>query len=82
MQVTVFERNPHPGGRCDWIEREGHHFDTGPTLMVMRKIYDAEFMALGTPIHELLNLQQVDPTYQLVFDDGSQRQLTSNLQSL
>jgi phytoene desaturase len=80
--VTVFEKNPHPGGRCDWIEREGHHFDTGPTLMVMRKIYDAEFLALGTPIHELLDLQQVDPTYQLVFDDGSQLALTSNMHFL
>ena len=76
--VMVFEKNPHPGGRCDWIEREGHHFDTGPTLMVMRKIYDQEFIALGVPIHELLDLQQVDPTYHLVFDDGSQLALTSN----
>jgi phytoene desaturase len=82
LHVTVFEKNPHPGGRCDWIEREGHHFDTGPTLMVMRKIYDAEFMALGTPIDDLLDLQLVDPTYQLIFDDGSQLALTSNLQSL
>jgi phytoene desaturase len=82
LHVTVFEKNPHPGGRCDWIEREGHHFDTGPTLMVMRKIYDAEFMALGTPIQELLDLQQVDPTYQLVFDDGSRLALTSDMQSL
>jgi phytoene desaturase len=82
LHVTVFEKNPHPGGRCDWIEREGHHFDTGPTLMVMRKIYDAEFMALGTPIDELLDLQQVDPTYQLVFDDGSRLALTSNMRAL
>jgi phytoene desaturase len=82
LHVTVFEKNPHPGGRCDWIEREGHHFDTGPTLMVMRKIYDAEFEALGTPIQELLDLQQVDPTYQLVFDDGSQLALTSKMKYL
>jgi phytoene desaturase len=80
--VTVFEKNPHPGGRCDWIEREGHHFDTGPTLMVMSKVYEAEFAALGTPMSELLDLQQVDPTYRLVFDDGSQLALTSNLKSM
>jgi phytoene desaturase len=82
LHVTVFEKNPHPGGRCDWIDREGHHFDTGPTLMVMRKIYDAEFEALGTPIEELLGLQRVDPTYKLVFDDGSQLALTSKMKFL
>ncbi len=81
-RVTVFEKNPHPGGRCDWIERDGHHFDTGPTLVVMHKLYEAEFAALGTPITELLDLQRVDPSYRLVFDDGSQLRLTDNMQSL
>ena len=47
LHVTVYEKNPNPGGRCDWIEREGHHFDTGPTLMVMPRVYEAEFTALG-----------------------------------
>ncbi len=80
--VTVFEKNPHPGGRCDRLERDGHHFDTGPTLMVMSKVYEAEFAALGTPIADLLDLQQVDPTYRLVFDDGSQLALTANQPSM
>lgn len=82
FHVIVYEKNPHPGGRCDWIEREGHHFDTGPTLMVMGKVYEAEFKSLGASIHNLLDLQQVDPTYRLVFDDGSQLALTSDMHSL
>jgi phytoene desaturase len=82
FHVTVFEKNPNPGGRCDWIEREGHHFDTGPTLMVMQRVYEAEFASLSSHMNELLNLQQVDPTYRLVFDDGSQLALTSNMQSM
>ncbi|PWB56865.1 MAG: phytoene desaturase [Anaerolineales bacterium] len=82
LHVTVFEKNPHPGGRCDWIELEGHHFDTGPTLMVMHQVYEQEFSALGTPMQELLDLQHVDPSYHLVFDDGSQLALTSDMGSL
>ena len=82
LHVTVLEKNSDPGGRCDWIEREGHHFDTGPTLMVMKPIYEAEFTSLGSAINDLLDLQQVDPTYRLVFDDGSQLALTSDMQSL
>jgi phytoene desaturase len=82
IKVTVIEKNSRAGGRCDRISRDGHHFDTGPTLLVMPLLYEAEFAALGTPMRELLDLQRVDPTYHLVFDDGSQLALTSDMKSL
>ena len=81
-QVTVIEKNARPGGRCDRINRDGHRFDTGPTLLVMPLLYEAEFSALGIPMHEMLDLQRVDPTYHLVFDDGSKLALTSDIKSL
>ena len=31
-QVTVVEKNERAGGRNDRVIKEGHHFDTGPTL--------------------------------------------------
>ena len=82
IKVTVIEKNSRPGGRCDHISRDGHHFDTGPTLLVMPLLYEAEFNALGTSMHAKLDLQRVDPTYHLVFDDGSQLALTSNMKSM
>jgi len=82
LKVTVVEKNSRPGGRCDRISRAGHHFDTGPTLLVMPLLYEAEFAALGTSMHEMLDVQRVDPTYHLVFDDGSQLSLTSDMKSL
>src|SRR5512136_1179397 len=82
LHVMVVEKNPHPGGRCDRFSRAGHHFDTGPTLFVMPLLYEAEFRALGASLHEQLDLIPVDPTYRLVFDNGSQLALTSNLKSL
>lgn len=81
-KVTVIDKNDRPGGRCDRLEREGHRFDTGPTLLVMPLLYQAEFRALGASLSELLDLQRVDPTYQLAFDDGSRLALTSDLQSM
>jgi phytoene desaturase len=82
LNVTVLEKNPRPGGRCDRFSRDGHHFDTGPTLMVMPLIYEAEFNALGASIREMLTLQRVDPTYHLVFDDGSKLALTSDMKAM
>jgi phytoene desaturase len=79
MQVTVVEKNARPGGRCDHLVRDGHHFDTGPTLLVMPLVYEAEFKALGVSLHDVLELQRVDPTYHLVFDDNSQLALTSDM---
>jgi phytoene desaturase len=82
LKVTVVEKNARPGGRCDRLSRDGHHFDTGPTLLVMPLLYEAEFAALGASFREWLDLQRVDPTYHLVFDDGSQLALTSDMKSL
>ena len=82
LRVTVVEKNARPGGRCDRFCREGHHFDTGPTLLVMPLLYEAEFRALGSSLRERLDLQRVDPTYHLVFDNGRQLALTSDLESL
>ena len=76
--VSVLEKNDGPGGRCGRFDRDGHRFDTGPTLMVMRLVYEAEYHALGASLSERLELHRVDPTYRLVFDDGSQLALTSD----
>jgi phytoene desaturase len=82
FDVTVVKKNSHPGGRCDRISRDGHHFDTGPTLLVMPLLYESEFRALGTSLHDMLDLERVDPTYHLVFDDGSHLALTSDMKSM
>jgi phytoene desaturase len=82
FHVTVLEKNAHPGGRCDRFSREGHHFDTGPTLFLLPSMYEAEFRALGTSLREQLDLQRVDPTYHLVFDNGSQLALSSDMKFL
>ncbi len=82
LHVTVVEKNSQPGGRCGRFSQLGHHFDTGPTLFVMPLVYEAEFHALGASMHEQLDLQRVDPTYHLVFDDGSQLALTSQTESM
>jgi phytoene desaturase len=82
LHVTVIEKNTRPGGRCDRFVRQGHQFDAGPTLFVMPLVYAAEFAALGASMHELLELQRVDPTYHLVFDDDSRLALTSDMKRM
>ena len=80
LKVIVFEKNPRPGGRCNRFSRDGHHFDSGPTLLIMPLLYEAEFAALEAPLHEMLELQRVDPTYHVIFDDGRHLDLSSDMQ--
>lgn len=79
LKVVVYEKNSRPGGRCDRITRRGHAFDTGPTLFIMPQVYEREFARLGDDVHARLNLRRVDPSYHLVFDDGTQLALSSDM---
>jgi phytoene desaturase len=80
--VRVFEKNARPGGRLDHFWRGGHHFDTGPTLLILPLVYRAEFERLGGSFDEALDLERVDPTYTLVFDDGTRLSLTSEASAM
>ncbi len=79
LRVTVLEKNEDPGGRCARIQRDGHTFDVGPTLLVMPGLYELEFAALGERLRDRLSLRRVDPTYHLHFDDGARLELTSDV---
>jgi phytoene desaturase len=79
FQVTVLEKNEHPGGRCDRLFIDGHHFDTGPTLFLMPEIYAQTFTDLGERMEDHLELLRIDPTYRISFDDGFSISMTSDL---
>jgi phytoene desaturase len=82
LAVTIVEKDDAAGGRCGRLVREGHRFDTGPTLFVMPHLYESEFRSLGASLHDRLGLQRVDPTYRLVFEDGAELRLTSDMDAL
>ncbi len=80
--VTVFEKNGAPGGRCDQLVRDGHRFDTGPTLFLMPEIFAEAYAALGERMEDHLDLRRIDPTYRIHFDDGLELALTSNINTM
>lgn len=82
FQVTVVEKNERPGGRCDRLVVDGHHFDTGATLYLIPELYAQTFADLGERAEDHLDLCRVDPTYRLYFRDGSVLDLTSDLNQM
>lgn len=78
-QVSVFEKAELPGGRASILEKDGHRFDTGPTLFLMPDVFAETYRALGEEMSDHLDLIRIDPTYRVHFHDGVQLDLTSDL---
>lgn len=82
MRVTVVEKNREPGGRLGVFTRDGHTFSTGPTLLIMPLLYRGELTRMGAEMDSALECERVDPTYDIVFDDGARLAMTSDLTTM
>jgi phytoene desaturase len=69
--VTVLEQAEEVGGKLGRYERDGHVFDTGPSLMTMPQIYRDLFAATGGRLEDDLDLVRLDPAVAYRFADGT-----------
>lgn len=77
-EVTVFEKNSSPGGRCGQYVRDGHRFDLGATMLLMPEIYRAIFDSLEIPLEEGKDIIPLKNLYKIYFDDGRQLAFTTD----
>lgn len=80
--VTIFEKNAFPGGRCGQYLKEGHRFDIGATFLMMPGVYKDAFSAVGKNLTDELNLIRVDPVYKVKFPGNKEILFTSDLATL
>jgi phytoene desaturase len=71
-QVTVLEAGDQPGDRARAFEREGFHFDAGPTVITAPYLFDELFELFGKDRADYFDLAPVDPFYRVAFQDGRQ----------
>jgi phytoene desaturase len=69
-EVTVFEKNSSPGGRCSQLIRDGHRFDLGATMLLMPGIYRKVFQSLGIPLFVNNNITSLEDLYKIYFDNN------------
>lgn len=81
-EVTVYEKNPAPGGRVSQTIREGHRFDLGATIFLMPEIYRKTFSNLDINLDEFVEFLPVTTLYQLYFDDGSVLDFTTDAKKM
>jgi phytoene desaturase len=68
--VSVYEKNSSPGGRCGQLIREGHRFDLGATMLMMPGIYREVFDSLGIPLFENDDIKPLEDLYKIYFDNN------------
>ncbi|MBP3951108.1 phytoene desaturase family protein [Bacillus suaedae] len=67
--VEVFEKQAYVGGRTSALKKDGFTFDRGPTFLSMPHIVEELFAMVGRKMDDYLDLIEIDPMYQLRFDD-------------
>ena len=63
--VTVLEARERPGGRAYQLRDGGFTWDTGPSLVTMPWVLEETFAAAGLDLHDLVQLERLDPYYRI-----------------
>lgn len=69
--VTVLEQADTVGGKLGRYARDGHSFDTGPSLLTWPQVYRDLFAATGAPLEDVVELVRLDPAADYRFADGA-----------
>lgn len=70
-RVSVLDRLDRPGGRGSSIDRDGHRFDLGPTIVTMPQSFEALWAACGRDFHDDVDLRPMSPFYEIRWQDGA-----------
>lgn len=82
FQVTVYEKNSTPGGRCGQLNREGHRFDSGATIYLMPEIYRKIFETLNITPEDAFDSKPLPTLYKIFFENGPDLAFTPDKEKL
>lgn len=68
-KVSIYEKQPSPGGRAGSLKIDGFTFDTGPSWYLMPEVFSHYYDLLGEDVHQHLALKRLDPAYKVFFQD-------------
>jgi len=77
-QVTIYEKNATPGGRCGQLIKDGHRFDLGATIFLMPSIYREVFESLGVKLEDCFESKPLPVIYKLYYGNGQTFDFTTN----
>lgn len=78
-RVLVLERNHRVGGKMSEITDAGFRFDTGPSVITMRPVFEELFTSAGRSLQDYLTLLPVEPLTRYFYPDGSRLDISRTL---
>jgi phytoene desaturase len=78
-RVTVLEQNAAVGGKMSQVEQDGFRWDTGPSVITMRGVFEELFAAAGRRLDDYLTLLPVEPLTRYFYPDGTRIDATRDL---
>jgi len=69
-RVIVLERNQAPGGKMGELRLGGYRWDTGPSVITMRHVFEELFAVARRDLTDYLTLQPVEPLTRYFFPGG------------
>jgi len=71
FSVTVLEKNETVGGKINRVEANGYKFDTGASLLTMRRVLEDLFNFAGRNIEDYLEILPCEPICRYFWSDGA-----------
>jgi diapolycopene oxygenase len=72
LRVTVLEQLDRPGGKMGVQREAGYRWDTGPSVITMRDVFETLFARAGRRLEDHLDLKPLDPVTRYFWRDGTQ----------
>lgn len=69
-EVTVYEKQPHVGGRTSCLEVGDFRFELGPTFVMLPEIFEEVFALSGKKFAEYVQWTRLETMYRLRYGDG------------
>ncbi len=69
-RVIVLEQNAQVGGKMGEVRAGGFRWDTGPSVITMKPVFEDLFAAAGRQLEDYLTLLPVEPLTRYFYPDG------------
>jgi len=76
QRVIICEQNSAVGGKMGEFVADGFRWDTGPSVITMRPVFEELFHTAGRRLEEYLTLLPLDPLTRYFYHDGTQLDVT------
>ena len=80
--VTILEKNDTIGGRARQYEHDGFTFDMGPSWYWMPDVFEQFYNKFGYTTADFYTLKRLDPSYQVVWQDGTKSAIPADEKEL